>query len=316
MCNTHKSCLQRRTGTGPFHPQQQWKKRSARDSSSTGRPTKRVSFSKKDYVLGRAQDYDRTSFELHPLLRRRRTIRTLPKAALAPAPAPAPAFVAAAPATVGNDNPDDKQQQEGQKHANFCGTWRRSHGFNWVALLEFSGVDKASVADQAARMNSSSVVHFIDHDANSFRLVVQSDIGSIQEQHFFIGGQPRPTAAAGSTTTTTTTRPSATNAGGTLSSMRWAKNGEALELSTLDAATGNEMTVSRHLASQGTVIVQHYTARRAKTGETAEAITIFRRLVQGGGHHCCCCSTAGGPSSDSDSCSSNGSGSGSGTGPE
>lgn len=127
-------------------------------------------------------------------------------------------------------------------------------------------------------MNSSSVVHLIDHDAHSFRLVVHSDTGGTQDQHFFIGGQPRPTAAAATTTSTTS---ASSSSAGTLSNMRWSKNGEALVLSTLDAATGNEMTVSRHLACEGTVIVQHYTARRAKTGETAEAITIFRRMAQG-----------------------------------
>lgn len=133
-------------------------------------------------------------------------------------------------------------------------------------------------------MNSSSVVHFIDHDANSFRLVVHSDTGGAQDQHFFIGGQPRPNAGASTSTSASTTKTRTT--AGTLSNMRWAKNGEALVLSTLDAATGNEMTVSRHLANEGTVIVQHYTARRAKTGETAEAITIFRRMAQGGDDDC------------------------------
>lgn len=120
-------------------------------------------------------------------------------------------------------------------------------------------------------MQSSSVVHLIDHDATSFRLVVHSDSGSTQDQHFFIGGQPRPNTSASASASTM------------LSNMRWAKNGQALVLSSIDAATGDEMTVSRHLASQGSVLVQHYTARRAKTGETAEAITIFRKVVRAGG---------------------------------
>lgn len=130
-------------------------------------------------------------------------------------------------------------------------------------------------------MQSSSVVHLIDHDATSFRLIVHSDSGNTQDQHFFIGGQPRPNPTTTSNNTSSSSSPSA--AAATLSSMRWEKNGHSLALSSIDAATGDEMRVSRHLASQGTVIVQHYTARRAKTGETAEAITIFRKMVRGGG---------------------------------
>lgn len=126
-------------------------------------------------------------------------------------------------------------------------------------------------------MQSSSVVHLIDQDATSFHLIVHSDSGSTQDQHFFIGGQPRPNPTACSSSSSS---PPAT---ATLSNMRWEKNGQALVLSSIDAATGDEMKVSRHLASNGTVIVQHYTARRAKTGETAEAITIFRKMVRGGG---------------------------------
>lgn len=126
-------------------------------------------------------------------------------------------------------------------------------------------------------MQSSSVVHLIDHDATSFHLVVHSDSGNTQDQHFFIGGQPRPNPAAAATAAATCA------SAATLSNMRWEKNGQALVLSSIDAATGDEMKVSRHLASNGTVIVQHYTARRAKTGEMAEAITIFRKMVRGGG---------------------------------
>lgn len=127
-------------------------------------------------------------------------------------------------------------------------------------------------------MLSSSVVHLIDHDATSFHLIVHSDSGRTQDQHFFIGGQPRPNPTA-----STSTSSSSSPATATLSNMRWEKNGQALVLSSIDAATGDEMKVSRHLASNGTVIVQHYTARRAKTGETAEAITIFRKMVRDGG---------------------------------
>lgn len=129
-------------------------------------------------------------------------------------------------------------------------------------------------------MQSSSVVHLIDHDATSFHLIVHSDSGNTQDQHFFIGGQPRPNPLPASSADPSSSSPSPT---ATLSNMRWEKNGQALVLSSIDAATGDEMKVSRHLASNGTVIVQHYTARRAKTGETAEAITIFRKMVRGGG---------------------------------
>ena len=128
-------------------------------------------------------------------------------------------------------------------------------------------------------MQSSSVVHLIDHDTTSFHLIVHSDSGNTQDQHFFIGGQPRPNPTASNS-------PSSSSPTATLSNMRWEKNGQALVLSSIDAATGDEMKVSRHLASNGTVIVQHYTARRAKTGETAEAITIFRKMVRGGGGGC------------------------------
>lgn len=122
-------------------------------------------------------------------------------------------------------------------------------------------------------MQSSSVVHLIDHDEVSFRLVVHSDdTGTsstpIQDQQFFIGGQPRP-------------NPNSSNATSTLSNMRWDKNNQALVLKSVDAASGDEMTVSRHLASQGTIMVQHYRARSARSGDTAEAVTIFRRMAQG-----------------------------------
>lgn len=119
-------------------------------------------------------------------------------------------------------------------------------------------------------MQASSVVHLIDHDDVSFRLVVHSDSGNTQDQNFFIGGQPRPSAGA-------------SPASSTLANMRWANNGQALVLTSVDAATGDEMTVSRHLASEGNVMVQHYRARCARTGESAEAVTIFRRMARRSG---------------------------------
>lgn len=230
------------------------------DGTAARRPVKKVSFSKRDNVLGRAQDYDRTSFEVPLMLRRRRTGGTssLPRKKTKVA-------------ADGEPKPH---------HANFSGMWRRSHGFNWESLLLFSGVNKAAIAEQAVRMQSSSVVHLITHDATSFHLVVHADSGNTQDQHFFIGGQPRPHPTTSDSSSSTTNPPSSSPA--TLSNMRWEKNGQALVLSSIDPATGDEMKVSRHLASQGTVIVQHYTARRAKTGETAEAITIFRKMVRGG----------------------------------
>lgn len=114
-------------------------------------------------------------------------------------------------------------------------------------------------------MQESSVVHLIDHDDVSFRLIVHSGLGNAQDQHFFIGGQPRPSSTSAGTST--------------LASMRWVKNGQALVLTSVDAASGDEMTVSRHLTSGGAVMVQHYRARCARTGETAEAVSIFRRML-------------------------------------
>lgn len=128
---------------------------------------------------------------------------------------------------------------------------------------------------QAAKMQASSVVHLIDHDETSFRLIVHSDSGSTQDQHFFIGGQslPKPNS---NTSDGTPNQAGST----TVANMRWAKNGQSLVLTSVDAATGDEMTVTRQLVSGGLVMVQHYRACRAQTGETAEAVTIFRRMVR------------------------------------
>lgn len=113
-------------------------------------------------------------------------------------------------------------------------------------------------------MQASTVVHLIDHDDTSFRLVVHSDSGNTQDQNFCIGDHPRPKSSSAST----------------VANMCWTKNGQALVLTSVDAASGDEMTVSRHLASDGNIMVQHYQARRAETGETARAVTIFRRMVR------------------------------------
>lgn len=107
-------------------------KRALHGSGGNRRPAKRVSFSKCDKVLGRAQDYDRTSFEVPVQLRRRRAPYTPPQATPSPA----------VEVDVGGEAGEHKY------HANFCGMWRRSHGFNWASLLLFSGVDEDAIDDQ------------------------------------------------------------------------------------------------------------------------------------------------------------------------
>lgn len=113
-------------------------------------------------------------------------------------------------------------------------------------------------------MQASSVLHLIDHDDSAFRLMVYSNSGHNQDQHFNIGGQLEPNDKNSAT----------------IANMRWTKNGQALVLTSVDAATGDEMVVSRHLAFKGSTMVQHYRARRASTGESAEAVTIFHRVVR------------------------------------
>lgn len=127
MCTT--SAFSKSARSRPSFRQQ--KKGSSDGGTERSRPVKRVSFSKRDSVLGRAQDYDRTSFEVPLTLRRRRTSRIA-----------APSSPSQNPVVV----PDEKKQQP--HHANFSGMWRRSHGFNWASLLLFSGVDEAAIADQ------------------------------------------------------------------------------------------------------------------------------------------------------------------------
>lgn len=127
----------------------------------------------------------------------------------------------------------------------------------------------ALLTQQIARMQASSVMHLIEHDDVSFHLVVHSHSGKTQDQHFFIGGQPRPTSD-----------PTIDNGSLTiLANMRWASNGKVLVLTNVDPATGDEMTVSRRLGSKGGLMVQHYKARCARSGQTAEAVTIFRKVV-------------------------------------
>lgn len=123
-------------------------------------------------------------------------------------------------------------------------------------------------------MQASSVVHVIEHDELSFRLAVESGCGKTQNQHLFIGARPRPPSRSAGYSLNSTAGES------TLASMRWAANGRALILTSVDAATGDEMVVSRHLTAANNIMVQRYCARRASTGEIAEAMTIFRRMVR------------------------------------
>lgn len=119
--------------TSPSAFSKSFRKRSS-DCSKEHRPVKRVSFSKRDNVLGRAQDYDRTSFEVPPMLRRRRNSRRTPATQTKQTPPAGEVF--------------EDEQKPRPEHANFSGMWRRSHGFNWASLLLFSGVDEAAIADQ------------------------------------------------------------------------------------------------------------------------------------------------------------------------
>lgn len=113
------SCLRRAAEPANRHKR-------ARDGFPTTSPrTKRVTFSTREDVLGTAQDYDRTSFEAEPS-----PARTAFHAGDAST---------AAPAVV---------RTMRDEQANFCGLWRRSHGFNWAALLELSGVDRAAIPEQ------------------------------------------------------------------------------------------------------------------------------------------------------------------------
>lgn len=133
------SCFRHQPRTAAANPQQRRTKRDREvgNDEMPRRPVKRVSFSPSECVLGRAQDYDRTSFEVQrPMLRRRSSSCSTPTSKAAPVPV----VISSA------DDAGDHAQ-----HADFSGTWRRSHGFNWASLLEFSGVDKASIPAQVRR---------------------------------------------------------------------------------------------------------------------------------------------------------------------
>lgn len=146
--NKPSSFRRQQSAAVPHHQEHRRTKREREAQRTAGRPAKRVSFSSSDCVLGRAQDYDRTSFEVQvPLVRR----RIIPRR-------PAPVVI------IPSDEESKQQQQQQQEHqheqhANFCGMWRRSHGFNWASLLEFSGVDKADVAEQVRPCRPSPSPH-------------------------------------------------------------------------------------------------------------------------------------------------------------
>ena len=144
MCTTTSSAFSKSSRAS--RPSFRHKKRSS-DVPAERRPVKKVSFSKRDNVLGRAQDYDRTSFEVPLMLRRRRA------PAKAPPQKPQETPVTPILAVVDDERKprqtqQTQQQQTQPQYANFSGMWRRSHGFNWASLLLFSGVDEAAIADQ------------------------------------------------------------------------------------------------------------------------------------------------------------------------
>lgn len=117
--------------------------------ASRQRHRKRVSFSNRDMVLGRAPSYDRSSApDPIPLATRIRVQEILESRKIRKL---AQAQNTAATTTTHDDSPmapAPPGAAAGTTKANFCGIWRRSIGFNWAALLELSGVDKAAVPEQ------------------------------------------------------------------------------------------------------------------------------------------------------------------------
>lgn len=114
------------------------KRRHNDEQSQPTRPAKRrVSFSSHVDVHTATEDYDRTSIEMtRPLPRRQRVSSKKVENVLATPTTPAPV------------------EEDGAK-SNFCGRWKRSHGFKWAALLELSGVDKADVSRQVKSRGNS-----------------------------------------------------------------------------------------------------------------------------------------------------------------
>lgn len=120
----------------------------ARDARTTApetsRPSKRVSFCNRDLVLGTAQVYDRTS---------------------SPDPAP-PTVIPCSPPS--NSRVPTRVNAGVSHNSNFCGIWRRSHGFNWAALLELSGLDKAAIPEQVRPISSRSRFGVFPKPSRSF----------------------------------------------------------------------------------------------------------------------------------------------------
>ncbi|CAM9629547.1 unnamed protein product [Choristocarpus tenellus] len=209
------------------------KRRRLEKPSENKRTAKSVSFSGEDEILGTAQVYDRTSSTV-----------SLPRTRTA----------------VGGQGLGGPLKPG---RCNLEGIWQRSHGFNWTAMLEISGIPKEDVPLQAARMQSSSVLHVIQHNDQYFHLTIRSDHG-VEEQEFYIGAIPQTVLGTNS----------AIAAG-----MSWGRNGRSLDVNSIDYESGDRMTVSRQLTNGGHTLVQRYKATRGNTGEVVEALSIFRRML-------------------------------------
>ncbi|CAM9804831.1 unnamed protein product [Discosporangium mesarthrocarpum] len=101
----------------------------------------------------------------------------------------------------------------------------------------------------------------IEHDDFSFHLCINSDQGK-KEQRFQIGAEPIVVPD--------------TNV---MAYLTWERNGTALVVNSTDCLSRDEVSVSRQLTDGGNTLVQHYRATKGSTGEVAEALSIFRRMV-------------------------------------
>lgn len=106
-------------------------------------------------MLGTAQDYDRTSFEVDvESLEFEAGAQSSPLVTAAAAAADVVMAATETAPTIHNTSTASTASSSAaavrtrDSRANFRGIWRRSHGFNWAALLEFSGVDKAAIPEQ------------------------------------------------------------------------------------------------------------------------------------------------------------------------
>ena len=132
MCRTAAVTRMQQPPSSSFSSPKRQTKRS-RDNGDGARPPKRVTFSSQNHVLGRAQDYDRASFEEPTPQRDSMATRQQNTPGVWP--------------QITTPHAHEVSATEGG-HANFCGMWRRSHGFNWSALLELTGVPKDAVPEQ------------------------------------------------------------------------------------------------------------------------------------------------------------------------